>query len=59
MALAEAERYKGRSAAERFNGRNKDGFGARDVMVKGIEKATLHIMLGVVSLFADQLLKII
>jgi hypothetical protein len=59
MAPAEAERYKERSAAERFNSRIKDGFGARDVMVKGIEKVTLHIMLGVVSLFADQLLKII
>ena len=28
----------------------KDGFGARDVMAKGIEKVRLHIMFGVVSL---------
>jgi hypothetical protein len=59
MAPHEAERYKMRSCAERANSRLKEDFGANNVMVKGHSKVTLHLMLGVVALFADQLLRLI
>ena len=58
MALYEAERYKIRSCAERANNRLKEDFGASNTMVKGHNKVTLHLMLGVVVLFADQLLRL-
>jgi hypothetical protein len=58
MAPHEARRYNERSAVERFNGRLKEEFGGRNVMVRGAEKVMLHLMFGVVSLFADHLLKL-
>jgi hypothetical protein len=58
MAPHEAERYKTRSAAERANSRLKEDFGADNVMVKGHSKVSLHLMLGVIVLFADQLLRL-
>ena len=58
MAPHEAERYKIRSGAERANSRLKEDFGANNVMVKGHSKVTLHLMFGVVVLFADQLLRL-
>ena len=54
----EASRYQERTVAERFNSRLKEGFGARNVMVRGVEKVRLHLMFGVIALFADQLLKL-
>ncbi len=59
MAPHEAARYRERSGAERFNSRLKDDFGAGNVMVRGAEKVRLHLMFGVIALFADQLLKLI
>jgi hypothetical protein len=58
MAPHEAARYKERSASERFNSRLKEEFGARNVMVRGAQKVRLHLMFGVIALFADQLLKL-
>ena len=58
MAPHEAERYKIRSCAERANNRLKEDSGACNAMVKGHSKVTLHLMLGVVVLFADQLLRL-
>jgi hypothetical protein len=58
MAPHEARRYNERSAAERFNSRLKEEFGGRNVMVRGAGKVMLHLMFGVVSLFADLLLKL-
>lgn len=58
MSPHEAVRYNERTTAERGNSRLKEDFGARNVMVRGSTKVTLHLMLGVVSLFADQLLKV-
>lgn len=55
MAPHAAERYKIRSSAERANSRLKEDFGANNVMVKGCSKVTLHLMFGVIVLFADQL----
>ena len=54
---AMAERYKERTTAERGNSRLKDGFGLRHLRVRGHAKAHLHIMFGVIALFADQLLR--
>ncbi|MCL7488769.1 MAG: transposase, partial [Desulfobulbaceae bacterium] len=59
MAPHEAERYKIRSGVERANSRLKEDFGANNVMVKGHNKVTLHLMFGVITLFADQLLRLI
>lgn len=59
MAPHEVERYKERTAVERFNSRLKDEFGGRNVMVRGAKKVALHLMLGVVALFANQLIKLI
>ena len=50
-------RYRERSNAERGNSRLKDSFGLRFVRVRGHAKVHLHILLGVIVLFADQLLK--
>jgi hypothetical protein len=55
---ATARRYQERTAVERAYGRLKDDFGARFVRVRGHAKVHLHLMLGVITLFADQLLKL-
>ena len=55
----EAERYKIRSSAERANSRLKEHFGAENVMVTGHCKVTQHLMFGVITLFADQLLRLL
>jgi IS5 family transposase len=54
---AECERYKERTTAERGNSRLKDEFGGRHVRVRGHAKVHLHIMFGIMALFADQILK--
>jgi transposase len=58
MAPHEAARYNERTAVERFNSRIKEEFGANNVMVRGARKVMMHLMFGVVALFADQLLKL-
>ena len=58
MAPHEAVRYNERTAAERGNGRFKDEFGGRNVQVRGPDKVMMHAMFGIITLFADQLLKI-
>ena len=59
MSPAEALRYNERTVAERFNARLKDEFGGRSVMVRGAEKVRMHLMFGVIVIFADQLLKLL
>jgi hypothetical protein len=59
LAPHEADRYKERTVAERFNSRLKEEFGGSNVMVRGVQKVVLHLMVGVIALFADQLLKLI
>jgi hypothetical protein len=59
LAPHEVARYKERSVAERFNSRLKEEFGGSTVMVRGAKKVGLHLMFGVITLFADQLLKLI
>jgi hypothetical protein len=58
MAPAEALRYHERTASERLNSRLKEEFGARHVMVRGHKKVSLHLMFGIIALFADQLLRL-
>lgn len=58
MAPHEIARYKERSAAERFNSRIKEEFGAANIMVRGTRKVMTHLMFGVVAVFADRLLKL-
>jgi hypothetical protein len=58
MAPHEAVRYNERTSAERCNGRFKDEFGGRSVQVRGPDKVMMHAMFGIITLFADQLLKI-
>jgi hypothetical protein len=53
-----ARRYEERTVVERAYSRLKDDFGARFVRVRGHPKVHLHLMLGVITLFADQLLKL-
>ena len=59
LAPHEAVRYRERTVAERFNSRLKEAFGAGSVMVRGVAKVSLHLMFGIIALFADQLLKLI
>ncbi len=59
LAPHEAVRYRERTVAERFNSRLKESFGAGNVMVRGALKVRLHLMFGLVALFADQLLKLV
>lgn len=54
----EAERYNERTASERCNSRLKEDFGGRSVMVRGSHKVMIHLMFGILALFADQLLKV-
>jgi hypothetical protein len=58
LAPHEVVRYRERTVAERFNSRLKESFGAGNVMVRGALKVRLHLMFGLVTLFADQLLKL-
>ena len=55
---AEEIRYHERTVAEHINGRLKEEFGARNVMVRGHKKVKLHLMFGIIALFADQLLRL-
>ena len=59
MAPREAERYKGHSVAERANSRHKGDVGANNVMVRGITNVTMYLMFGVITLFADQLIRLL
>lgn len=58
MAPREAARYNQRTAVERYNGRFKVEFGGRCVQVRGADKGVLHLMFGIISMFAGQLLKV-
>jgi hypothetical protein len=58
MAPHEAVRYNERTSVERCNGRLKDEFGGRCVQVRGHDKVKMHLMFGIIALFADQLLKV-
>ena len=56
---ATALRFQERTTAERGNSRLKDDFGGRHLRVRGHAKAHLHVMFGLLALFADQWLKFV
>jgi hypothetical protein len=58
MAPHEAVRYNERTVVERFNSRIKEEFGGDNVMVRGASKVMMHLMFGVLALFADHLIKL-
>ena len=54
----DAIRYTERSQAERTNGRLKDEFGGRNVLVRGPDKVMSHLMFGMLALTVDQLMRL-
>jgi len=56
---AEDVRYGERSTAERVNGGLTDNYGGRTVRVRGGAKVMCHLMFGVVSFTALQLLRLV
>jgi hypothetical protein len=57
--MAEDIRYGERSTAERVNGGLKDNHGGRSVRVRGAAKVMCHLMFGVLSFTALQLLRLV
>jgi hypothetical protein len=57
--LAEDVRYGERSTAERVNGALKDNHGGRTVRVRGPAKVMCHLMFGVLTVTALQLMRLI
>lgn len=53
----EAERYKARSQAERLNSHLKDHHGGHHVWVRGHAKVFAHLMFGILSIAAEQILR--
>lgn len=53
----EKVRFRERTTAERGNARLKEEFGGRAVRVRGHAKVMCHLMFGVLTLAADQILK--
>lgn len=54
---AKKARFAERTCAERGISRLKDEFGLRNVRVRGHQKVHLHVMFGVLALFAAQILR--
>jgi hypothetical protein len=57
--MAEDVRYGERSTAERVNGALKDNHGGRTVRVRGPAKVMCHLMFGVLTVTALQLLRLV
>lgn len=57
--MAEDVRYRERSTAERVNAGLKDNHGGRTVQVRGATKVMCHLMFGVFTLTALQLLRLV
>lgn len=59
LVFPETLRYNVRSTAERTNARLKDEFGACKVRVRGHAKVACHLLFGVLTLAADQLMRLV
>ena len=59
FAPHEAQRYKERSGAERPNSHLKDNRGGRTIRVRGHDKVYTHLMFGILSIAAEQLLRLL
>lgn len=55
----EAERYKGRSSAERVNSQLKDNYGGNRIRVRGAEKVMGYLMFGLLALTVEQTLRLL
>jgi hypothetical protein len=56
---AEDVRYNERSGAERVNSALKDSYGGRSVRVRGHAKVLCHLMFGILTLTAEQIMRLI
>jgi len=56
---AEDVRYNQRSSAERVNSNLKDNFGGRHVRVRGHSKVSTHLMFGLLSIAALQIMRLV
>ena len=56
---AEDVRYNERTTVERVNARLKDEFGGRMIRVRGHAKVMCHLMFGILTLAADQILRLV
>ena len=56
---AEDKRYKERFSKERFNALYKDFNGGRNILYKGYQKVSCHIMFGVLTLAASTIINLI
>lgn len=59
LVFPETLRYNARSTAERTNSRLKDEFGACKIRVRGHIKVACHLLFGVLTLAADQLILLV
>ncbi len=59
LVFPETLRYNARSTAERTNSRLKDEFGACKIRVRGHAKVACHLLFGVLTLAADQLMQLV
>jgi hypothetical protein len=59
LVFPETLRYNARSTAERANSRLKDEFGACKLRVRGHVKVACHLLFGVLTLAADQLIRLV
>ena len=57
--MVEDVRYSERSTAERVNGTVKDNHGGRTVRVRGPAKVMAHLMFGVLTVTAIQLMRLV
>ena len=55
---ARTVRYRIRTTVEMTNARLKDEFGARHVRVRGPTKVACHLMFGLLTLTADQIIRL-
>lgn len=59
LTTAEDVRYRQRSSAERVNSALKDNFGGKMVRVRGNTKVAAHLMFGLLSLTALQIIRLV
>jgi hypothetical protein len=59
LTTAEDVRYNHRSSAERVNSNLKDDFGGKHVCVRGHAKVYTHLMFGLLSITALQLMRLV
>ena len=59
VQTAQDVRYNQRSSAERVNSNLKDNFGGRHVRVRGHAKVYTHLMFGLLSITALQLMRLV